>query len=268
MEYQEVSPSPALRDVVQCTWFLRDAPEAAGRVEAIFPDGRGEIVVNHADRFAAVDEPPGTLQPRSIAVGQMREPLRIAPTGTVDLAGVRLRPAGLWALLGVPMTELTGRRIDLDALDPALRRDLDAAARRRGGDAVRAERIEAVLLRRLHHRRRPSDAVVRAIAAIERSGGRIRIDDLADGLSARTLERRFAREVGLPPKVLARIVRFQGVLRRVEHTAPIDWARLAIDGGYFDQAHLIRDFRELAGTSPERYRRDVHAMSDRFVHGS
>ena len=87
------------------------------------------------------------------------------------------------------------------------------------------------------------------------------------GRSARTLERRFAREVGLAPKLFARVIRFQRVLEHIEKNAPVDWARLALDAGYFDQAHLIRDFRTFAETTPERYRREAHAMSDLFVHG-
>jgi transcriptional regulator GlxA family with amidase domain len=69
------------------------------------------------------------------------------------------------------------------------------------------------------------------------------------GISGRQLERRFMSEVGLGPKLLCRILRFQQVFPAVER-ADKNWARIAADCGYYDQAHLIRDFRQFAGQTP------------------
>jgi transcriptional regulator GlxA family with amidase domain len=84
------------------------------------------------------------------------------------------------------------------------------------------------------------------------------------GVNGRKLERLFRRDVGLSPKLLARIVRFQNVIATVERNARRDWAALALDCGYYDQAHLINDFRRFAGMSPVRYFATEHPMADFF----
>jgi AraC-like DNA-binding protein len=224
-----------------------------GGVERILPDGCTEIVVNRGDPFRH----EGRIQPRTMVVGQMPRFLEIEPVGAVDLVGIRFRPGGLFPFLRAPMDGLTGGWADLGDLDKGLRRDLDppSLAGRRASAGTRG--IGEALLGRL----RPGvGAVAAAVAAIER-GGR-RIDRIADGLGVhpRRLERLFRREVGIAPKLLARIVRFQGVLK-----GSGDWAAVAQECGYYDQAHLIRDFREFAGEPPAAYFARRHPMSDAFA---
>jgi transcriptional regulator GlxA family with amidase domain len=88
-------------------------------------------------------------------------------------------------------------------------------------------------------------------ARIVDSGGLVSVDQLAyeAGISSRQLERRFLREVGLGPKMLGRIIRFQQVFRAVERDSAA-WAEIAIACGYYDQAHLIRDFNQFAEQTP------------------
>lgn len=84
------------------------------------------------------------------------------------------------------------------------------------------------------------------------------------GVERRTLERLFRDSVGFSPKRLCRIVRFQRVLREVR-LRPQAWVDIAVRCGYFDQAHLIRDFRELSGDSPAVFLRDEPALSRCFT---
>ena len=88
-------------------------------------------------------------------------------------------------------------------------------------------------------------------ARIVNTGGRVSVDQLANdaGISSRQLERRFLREIGLGPKLLGRIIRFQQVFRAVEQ-CDAAWAAVAIECGYYDQAHLIRDFHQFARQTP------------------
>ena len=188
VEYREFVPRSPLRDYVRCIWTMRSD---GGGTERLLPDGTCEIVLNRGDPFRH----EGRLQPRAMVVGQLARFMEIEPTGAVDLVGVRFRPGGLFPFLRAPMAELTGTWADL--------RDVDRRLRLEDG-------IEEALLDRL----RPANgAVARAVAAIER--GEQRIGRVADdaGIHPRRLERMFLREVGLPPKMLARIARFQGVLR-------------------------------------------------------
>lgn len=250
MEYAEHVPVPALRGFVRCIWTLR-APTGGG-VERVLPDGCAEVILNRADPFLG-HGPDGErrVQPLAMAVGQIAQYLEIEPSGVVDLLGIRFQPAGLHALLGVPMHELTDARVDLRDVDRRVRdRLIDAAAL-----GVRA--VERLMLGLLP--KHPSLAAA-AAARIQAAGGRESLDGLQ--LPARTLERHFRAEVGLSPKRLARIVRFHGVVGTLDRAHRPDWAALAVDAGFYDQAHLIRDFRQFAGMTPGAYLRQQMALSD------
>lgn len=256
--YLEVLPRPELRPFVRVFWSLRGPPDPGGGVDRIVPDGCPEIVLNRADpfrRFTA--DGPSREQARVLLVGQLSRALEIVPTGTVDLLGVRFEPGGLFALLGTPMHELTDVDVALRQLAPDLRDALVDAAREQDlGLAVAG--LEHALLDGLARRGRPAPGHAglagAAVALVQR--GALDVGDLAAGLGLgrRALERLFRREVGLSPKLYARIERLQGVLAGLESGAPADgWARLARRHGYADQSHLIRDFRLLAGTTPRRH---------------
>jgi AraC-like DNA-binding protein len=241
VEYREFVPRSPLRDYVRCIWTLRSK---GGGLERVLPDGTCEIVLNRGDPFRH----DGRVQPRAMVVGQMPRFMEIEPTGAVELVGIRFRPGGLFPFLSAPMSELTGGWADLGDIDRRLRRELEGV---RGPEEALLERL------------RPANgAVAAAVAAIER-GGR-RIDRIARDLALhpRRLERMFRREVGVAPKLLARIARFQGVLR-----GSGDWATVAQACGYYDQAHLIRDFKEFAGEPPTAYFGRRHPMSDAFTGG-
>jgi methylphosphotriester-DNA--protein-cysteine methyltransferase len=113
--------------------------------------------------------------------------------------------------------------------------------------------VEAELLRRLDDRRDPRvDAAVSRIVA---TGGTARVDHLAReiGISRQHLARLFLQHVGTPPKMFARVMRFRGLIDELSIRGQLDWAGTAAKHGYYDQAHLTADFRELAGTTPNAF---------------
>ncbi|MFI0350244.1 helix-turn-helix transcriptional regulator [Actinomadura sp. 9N407] len=186
------------------------------------------------------------------------------PRGTSDVAGtgwrygiaIGLTTAGAPALLGVPARELAGAEIPLDALlGRRARRLADRLAE--GPDwAARFAALDQELTAMLRPRPvpEPDRAVTRAWWRLQETGGRLRIDALADelGIGRRRLEAGFQREIGLPPKTIARIARFQRVaLLLGRPSATLD---LADRCGYADQPHLTRDVREMSGLTPLQLR--------------
>ena len=95
------------------------------------------------------------------------------------------------------------------------------------------------------------------MARIEAAGGALGLRELeaSTGLSARQVERKFARHLGVGPKAFARIIRFKAVERAAAGPGRQDWARLAADLGFADQSHLVREFRAFSGLTPTEYRR-------------
>jgi AraC-like DNA-binding protein len=100
------------------------------------------------------------------------------------------------------------------------------------------------------------EVIGRAMRAIE-DPGLVRVDDLAErrGLGVRSVQRLFARYVGLSPGWVIRRRRLQEVALRATSDEPVDWSSLAVRLGYYDQAHLVRDFTAAVGESPARYSR-------------
>jgi AraC-like DNA-binding protein len=119
----------------------------------------------------------------------------------------------------------------------------------------------------LAHAALPGDVPMSfAVTEIERTGGLIRIVDLADrlGLSPRQFERRFKQQVGIAPKLFSRLQRFQRVFQVLEDPAT-NWVDTAMRCGYYDQAHLIRDFREFAGGAPTALLAEEFDLSRNFI---
>lgn len=240
---------------MRCLWALVDGP-AAGEAEAdlIVPDGCAEIILNRAERFERhLPDAPPRLQSSVLLVGALSAPIRVASTGGVDLLGARLEPGGLHGLLGVPAHELSDRDLCVSDLDPGLHAQLESA-RTRSRRAAGLQALQRALLQQFERRAARPGLVWAALRLVE-SGARS-VDELSArmGVHRRALERSFRRELGLTPKHLLRIQRLQGVLARLEEgPAPRGWAQLALEHGFSDQSHLIRDFRLLAGNTPQRY---------------
>jgi len=165
---------------------------------------------------------------------------------------VKLTPLGAHALFGLPMHELTNRVVELDdlpGLDLVSRLwDVDGWERRFGI-------LDSAFAARLGDARPVSRELVWAWQRLRLSEGRAAIGALAGelGWSHRRLIARFREQIGLPPKMVGRVLRFDRVSRLLRETGAPSLAEVAFDCGYYDQAHLNRDFREFAGTTPGEY---------------
>ena len=271
MDYREVRPAPPLRPFLECFWFLsaEDAAVTDGAdgapPEPVLPDGCTELIVHLGEPFRRIDDTGAVEeQPGAFFVGQMTRPLVIQPSRRARAMGIRFRPGGALAFLGMPMSGLSDRTVPIDALWGRAARDLEETLHLAPSDAARIGVAESFLLERLVARRRDAgvEAAVRAILA-ER--GRARIGPLAGraGLGPRQLERRFLAAVGISPKLFSRVVRFQNLVRIAPEAD--GWASAAARCGYFDQAHLVRDVRDFAGVSPSNLLPQPGGFSSHFV---
>ena len=263
MRYAEFAPAPRLAALVDRFWLLEGF--STGSADAIIPDGRVELIIHYGGPFWRHDaRGVSERQPAALLVGQMVEPVVLAPEGLAGVAAIRLRPAASRTLLGFSSQEVTGRFIDLEDVFPSVRRLRERLAEASGDD----ERIGALedwlIEMACPAPRRQVEAVVEAILE---SGGRAPIDSLAacTGASLRHMERRFREDVGLTPKTFSRIVRLQAALRRVRQGRPLTDVALAC--GFYDQAHMTRDFRELASMSPGAWQAHAGELAPLFVEG-
>jgi AraC-like DNA-binding protein len=251
MRYREFKPTLPLRRFVECFWTLEaDKSVAVSAGERILPDGCVELILNFGDRFLQHDNGERRRQPRNFIVGQMTGPILISPSGAVALLGIRFQPGGTRPFLDFPASEITDQVVELGSLSRSFERDLLQACAYVFSMNGRVAEVDRYLVERLSSSSHDSHLPALAATIIDRRGI-VSIDDLASdaGISNRQLERRFLHEVGLGPKLLARIVRFQQVFRAVDQSDP-SWAEVAVECGYYDQAHLIRDFHQFAQQTP------------------
>jgi AraC-like DNA-binding protein len=182
--------------------------------------------------------------------GLSDRPVRTEFVGDAGGIQVDFTPLGARRCLGLPMEELTNRVVAIeDVLGPRaglLVERLQEAS----GWAERFALLDAALLRRLADGPEPAPEVAWTLGRLAAADGRLAVADLAAevGWSRRHLAASWRRDVGLAPKAVARILRFQRALRLVREGHAL--AEAAYDCGYADQSHLNRDFRALAGASP------------------
>jgi AraC-like DNA-binding protein len=255
LRYHERAPAADLQGLVECFWSLElDAAPPAAEPQFIFPDGRVELVFHFGERFLRLhDDGRSDLQPRHLVVGQMTRATRLRPSGRAQALGVRLRPGAASAVLTSPLRELRDAILPLDSVE--LRVPLPTAPLEGVHLAEARVQVLEAWLRTCRDASAPAPAALLAsVRAALASGGSRSVDDLLReaGLGARQLERGFERHVGLPPKLFARILRFQSVFAAAGGARP-QFTGLALDLGYADQAHLTRDFREFSGTTPAAY---------------
>jgi|SRR5579862_1143207 len=232
VEYREIAPAAKFACAIECFWSNQQTgPSAAHRV---LPDGCADIIFSRSGGSATLEVVGPMTRYRDFTL----------PTGNL-LVGVRFRP-GMWrAHLGIPGDRITDAVLPLDGLCGARAKHLlDQLA------AASVEQCAGIFEASLPAEQQLSP-VQRAIAWMERRHGRVRTDDLARhaGLSERQFRRICLEQTGLPPKLLARVLRFRHALSRVPcHAGAL--AELALDCGYYDQAHFINEFHDFAGRAP------------------
>lgn len=172
------------------------------------------------------------------------------------------------ALLGVPAGEISGLTVPLDRLFGAEAALLEERLAGIDGFGCAIEVVEEALSRRLSDVA-PPPHLEWAWSRIAESGGTVEVSALASeiGCSRRHLSEGFREHVGLPPKTVARLARFRRALERLE-PGGVDTARVAIDAGYYDQAHFNRDFKQFTGMSPREYERRRLVGSSSASHSS
>jgi AraC-like DNA-binding protein len=254
MRYWEQTPTTRLVKHIECFWFVSEQEGSAttGATERVLPDGCLEWIFHLGLPFErATVSGEWEVQPQSFIVGQLTRFLLLKPTGRVEIMGVRFKPGGAYRFLRCPLESLTDNNAPPSDLWGGEGKYLEEAVLEACDNTRRQQLVEEFLLKKLEQTT-PRLRLEATIAEIIRSRGQTRVHELAEqiGLSSRQLEREFRTSVGLSPKGLARILRFQNLLRLVGEGPLREWAYLACESGYADQAHMVREFREFSGQSP------------------
>jgi AraC-like DNA-binding protein len=253
MHYQLYAPQAALSGFVRAYWSL-EGQELPGSRQRVFPDGCIELVFHYGDLFSKYHPGETVLQPRSFIHGQLTRFIEIGGNGCVGVFSVRFHPHGLRPFIDVDLAEISNANIPLKEIWGAAGDELEDQVLNAGSNEQRVQIIERFLRERML--RKPiATAVQNGLVMIDRKKGILPIHELSLELNIgqRQFERQFLSAVGLTPKQYARITRFQHTLFLAGQNRFHSLTELAYSAGFYDQAHFIKDFRELSGLSPKQY---------------
>ena len=234
----------SLSPYVETLW-LSEGYTQSHRRERVLPTGRMDLVI-------PLDDANETGQ----LSGAHSTAFVLDTSKPLSVIGVRFKPGGGAAFIGLPAGELQDQSVALDDLwcggAPRLRDALFEAT----DPQAKLHALEQFLLARLTRRQR--SAVDYALAQFQHAPGATSVGQIVGrtGLSPRRFIAAFRDRVGLTPKLFVRLCRFRRLIDALQGQAEVDWADAAVAGGYFDQSHLIRDFHEFTGMRPAVYLRN------------
>lgn len=261
--FANIQPSPALAPYIKNYWTL----EVTGNgqvMERVIPTGFLQLVFHRGSRmFSSSDN---DFQPQSFFCGQSAAYTDLSAMGRVHMIVVTFRPSGAKAFFRMPMNELYDQSVSLsDFAEKDLSELEDKIYNAKDNDtAIRL--IESYLISRLRDTDQYHSARIREVVKTIDHNRQANITALADiaCLSYKQFGRVFTEYVGTTPKEFSRIIRFQRALHILHHqpdTTPVD---LAVECGYYDQPHLIREFKAFSGYTPNEFAAICQPYSDYF----
>lgn len=247
MHYREFPCHDRLAPLVECFWASENSP-AATALTRVVPDGCIDIIFT-------CEATPQTDTCQLRLVGPMTAPFIFSADNPTTNLGVRFRPGGAPSLLGIASRELQDRHPTLrEAWGNPAKAVLDRLAET-PSLGTRLDLLQDFLLRRLDSAAGIDPTLHALIRRIETEDepGPVEWMARSHGYGPRRLRRAFDRWVGLSPKQFSRIMRFQRLLARLRADGSGNLARQALECGYYDQPHMNRDFKRLAGVSPREF---------------
>lgn len=234
---------------------------APGRevVERVLPDGASRLLIVLHRGAASIH-----------VAGARADPVLLTMSGHVHGLSITLQPGATRGLFGVPANELTGLTVPWDHIVPKAHRDVPEQLAAAADNATRVQHV----LQSLQAMQRPADPshqlVEHAAERLRATLGGLSVRQLAEdlSLSERRVQQLFSSFIGLTPSVWRRLQRLHGTLRMLRTTRTPRWAEMAVRAGYYDQSHLVNEFRALCGLSPQQFLQRVVSGSSNTTNGS
>ena len=260
-------PGPPLNEFIDYLWLIDggDSP----RLEKILPCGTNELVVNLKNNEIHIHDPNQPERYRrfsgAVCSGTYSHPFLCNALQHEAIMGVHFKPGGASPFLNIEASELANDHADLTDLWGRAGFELHERLCAAATHQQRFRTMETVLKDRLQRYETDRVLLISALRMFATNNNQpVRHVARELGLSQRRFIQMFSSHIGLAPKLFCRILRFQRARVLAERLETPDWASLAVACGYFDQSHLIRDFKEFSGSTPRFYSLLQHCKDDRL----
>lgn len=257
-----IPPSSLLAPYVKHYWLLKTVGDSSMLARTV-PTGMMSMIFHRGERLLSFHE--NEFHPRAFLNGQERIFDDLLYNGQVNMISVVFHPIGVRAFFNLPINRLAGLRLTADDMEDKELLYLENALTSTESDKLCIFQIEQFLLKRLthlaEHNLKRIGTTIRLI-----NSGESDISRLADAacLSPKQFGRVFSEHIGTNPKEFSRTIRFQRALHILENTPQISLTALAYQCGYFDQSHMIKEFKSLSGYTPGEYLIACPPHSDYF----
>ncbi len=259
--HQRLAPPPELAPLIQHLWYVQwDVRHASPATAETLPHPNCYLIFEH-NLERPIDD-PGVHERAEIA-GVCTSKFSRSMEGYGRVFGIKFQPGGLRPFLQTSVSRLTDRVVPgAEIFGPGI---LALATQLRALDSAEAmaKATAGFFLERLPKADSDTVTATTLVNMILHDATILRVEEVSrrSGLSVRSLQRLFREYVGVPPKWVIRRFRLHELLERLNSGEAIDGVQLALDLGYADQAHLINDFRKLAGYAPTEYLRRADRAS-------
>lgn len=257
MNYQTFPPHPDLKSAVKFFWTLEIPAQPDVQRQLILPDGCIDIIFILGDdvkRYTSGDD--FIIQPREMVLGQITEPFYVEPTGSVNSFAARFYPYGFANFVEIPINQLANKETPLHILfGEQASKTLANQVNQATDTAQRIKILENFLIDKLNESSTIDNIVKKTVDTLLETKGTSSINKiLGDELSKRRqLERNFAKQIGISPKQLGKMIRLQATLKLLLNQQGENLTEIGYESDYYDQAHFIKDFKEFTGTTPKDF---------------
>ncbi|MDD4192883.1 MAG: helix-turn-helix domain-containing protein [Mangrovibacterium sp.] len=256
MRFYYFRPSEILARHIRYYWVLEADAHEKEVCERVIPTGNIQFMFHYGNPFIIKNDIRPFRQPRSFVSGISSHYADVATCGESGVIAVAFYPHGACHFLNFPLMEIENVSMDMSALFSRQTREIEERLYTAPSLKDRVRIIEQFLLNRYHPVRENDLLMIKkGFELIHKSRGQIHVSRLSDELfvTGKSLERKFTALVGKTPKQFIRIVRFQEVIRSMSSPRCTNLTQLAYENGYFDQAHFVKDFKDLSGYTPKEF---------------
>jgi AraC-like DNA-binding protein len=259
MLYLTHIPGPPLSSFVELFWFYDGFPARLHKKERLMPDGSVELVINLNEDETRIYDRENLDQCERLSGGVLCGPhssFFVIDTAEQDsVIGIHFKPGGAFPFFKLPANELQNQHVSLEDLWGPEARIVRERLLEASTPEIKFQVLEECLLAQTAKPMARHRAVNQALALFRNIHTAPAMADVSGqiGLSSRRFIQLFSSEVGLTPKLFCRVRRFQQVLQTLRNGTEFDWAEIAAECGYYDQAHFIHDFKAFSGINPTTY---------------
>lgn len=268
MNYHFSKPSLLLSPYVKQYWGLESCvPTGGEHIQRIVPNGLMELMFYLGDKPLSLNQKK-SITDHTVLAGQQKEKYDLRVTGKLNIFSVSFHPHGAMMFFDIPMSELYDQNVPLRFLLKDTADKLETKLYEASGFAEKKAIVENFLLQQLKRNFKKYEVarISKIIQTINRFPGKINIESLASTacLSRKQFERSFAGCIGTSPKHFLRIVRFQHAIYNKQKKPNSRISDLSYDCGFYDQAHMVNEFKSLSGLTPAQFFTGCEAYSDYF----